>query len=172
MPFELTRVVWTDNCFPPGCQFALDRSALFYFQSAAMVVSTTGSRKLTIAGWVLSGIVAAFLALVSAAGKFIQPPPQGTLDAANHLGLPIEKFPAIGVLEIACVILFLIPRTAFLGAILLAGYLGGAAAIHVRVGDPWVFPILFGVLAWVGYGLRRPDVIRAAFAPRPGQQSS
>ena len=171
MPLDRACVVWTDNFFPPGRHFALDRSTLLYFQSAAMVVSTTGSRKLTIAGWVLSGIVAAFLALVSAAGKFIQPPPQGTVEISNHLGLPLEKFPGIGVLEIACVVLFLIPRTAFVGAILLAGYHGGAAAIHVRVGDPWVFPILIGVLAWVGYGLRRPDVIRTAFAPRPGQPS-
>jgi hypothetical protein len=136
-----------------------------------MVGTPTGSRKLTIAGWVLSGLVAAFMCF-SAAGKFIQPPPQGTVDVANHLGLPLEKFAAIGVVELACTALFLIPRTALVGTILLAAYLGGAIAIHVRVGDPWFFPIIIGVLAWVGYGLRRPDVIQTAFAPRPGQRPS
>ncbi|MDC3959612.1 DoxX family protein [Polyangium jinanense] len=126
-----------------------------------------GSRKLAIAGWVLSGLVALFMGGVSAAGKFIQPPPPAVLEGAQHLGLPIEKYPAIGVVEVACVILFLIPRTAFVGAILVAAYLGGATAIHVRVGDPWFLPPLVGVIAWVGYGLRRPDVIRAAFAAPP-----
>lgn len=126
-----------------------------------------GSRKLAIAGWVLSGLIALFMGVVSAAGKFIQPAPPGVLETALHLGLPIEKYPAIGVVEIASVILFLIPRTAFVGAILIAAYLGGATAIHVRVGDPWFMPPLMGVLAWVGYGLRRPDVIRAAFAAPP-----
>ncbi|MDI1475049.1 DoxX family protein [Polyangium sp. y55x31] len=125
------------------------------------------SRKLTIAGWVLSGLVALFLGVVSAGGKFIQPPPPGVLEGAAHLGLPIEKYPAIGVVEIACVILFLVPRTALVGAILVAAYLGGATAIHVRVGDPWFLPPLVGVIAWVGYGLRRPDIIRTAFAAPP-----
>lgn len=130
------------------------------------MVKPAGSRKLTIAGWVVSGLVAAFLAF-SASGKFMQPLPAGTVEVISHLGLPLEKLPLIGVLEVLCVVLFLIPRTAFVGAILLAGYLGGAAATHLRVGDPWFFPIILGVVAWVGYGLRRPDVIMTAFAPRP-----
>ncbi|MDI1430251.1 DoxX family protein [Polyangium sorediatum] len=129
-----------------------------------MAETSAGSRKLTIAGWALSGLVALFMGVISAAGKFIQPPPPGVLETAQHLGLPIEKYPAIGIVEIACVLLFLLPRTAFVGAILVAAYLGGATAIHVRVSDPWFMPPLMGVLAWIGYGLRRPDIIRAAFA--------
>jgi hypothetical protein len=130
------------------------------------MVKPEGSSKLRIAGWVLSGLIAAFLCF-SAAGKFLKPLPAGTVEAIEHLGIPLEKLPTIGVMEVLCIVLFLIPRTAFVGAILLAGYLGGAAATHLRVGDPWIMPVVIGVVAWVGYGLRRPDVILAAFGPRP-----
>jgi uncharacterized membrane protein YphA (DoxX/SURF4 family) len=129
-----------------------------------MVVKPEGSRKLTIAGWVISGLISALLCF-SASGKFMQPPQ--VVESATHFGLPIEKFAAIGVVELACTVLFLIPRTAFVGAILLAGYLGGATVTHLRVGDPWILPVVIGVLVWVAYGLRRPDVILAAFGPRP-----
>jgi uncharacterized membrane protein YphA (DoxX/SURF4 family) len=129
-----------------------------------MVVKPEGSRKLRIAGWVLSGLIAALLCF-SASGKFMQPPP--VVESATHFGIPLEKFVLIGVLEIGSTILFLIPRTAFVGAILLAGYLGGATVTHLRIGEPWIMPIVIGVLAWVAYGLRRPDVILAAFGPRP-----
>ena len=61
----------------------------------------------------------------------------------------------IGLLEIACVIVYAIPRTAVLGAILMTGYLGGAVATHVRVGDPgFITPFLLGVFAWGGLFLR------------------
>ena len=68
----------------------------------------------------------------------------------------------IGIVEVAIAILFLIPRTAFVGAILLAAYLGGATATHVRVGDPFYFPIIIGVVAWIALGLRKPEVLRLA----------
>ncbi len=131
-----------------------------------MAIHPAGSRKLTIAGWVLSGLVSALLCF-SASGKLMRPFPEGVVEASKHLGLPLERFAAIGIVELACVVVFLVPRTSFVGAILLAGYLGGATAMHVRVGDPWVMPVVLGVVAWVGYGLRRPDVILAAFGSRP-----
>ena len=53
-------------------------------------------------------------------------------------------------------ILYAIPQTAVLGAILLTGYLGGAVATHVRAGEPWFFPVIFGVLVWLGLFLRDP----------------
>jgi hypothetical protein len=66
--------------------------------------------------------------------------------------------PAIGLLELACVALYLIPRTAVLGAILATGLLGGAVAMHLRVGDPYpshtLFPIYVGALLWAGLFLR------------------
>lgn len=62
----------------------------------------------------------------------------------------------LGILEVACVVVYLIPRTAVLGAILLTGYLGGAVATHLRVGDPCFGPILLGVVLWGGLFLRDP----------------
>jgi hypothetical protein len=63
----------------------------------------------------------------------------------------------IGLLELACAVLYLVPRTAVLGAILVTGYLGGAVATHVRVGEAaFIAPAIFGVLAWGGLYLRDP----------------
>ena len=74
----------------------------------------------------------------------------------GKLRIPLPLLPALGVLEIAATIIYLIPRTSFLGAILLTGYLGGAICTHLLAGDPWFFPIIIGVLAWLGLALRQP----------------
>ncbi|HUG12296.1 MAG TPA: DoxX family protein [Opitutaceae bacterium] len=63
---------------------------------------------------------------------------------------------AIGVVEIACTIVYLIPRTAVLGALLLIGYLGGAVAVSVQMGVNFALPLIFGVLVWGGLWLRDP----------------
>ena len=60
----------------------------------------------------------------------------------------------LGVLELACTILYAIPRTSVLGAILLTGYLGGATATHVRVGDSFIMTVVLGVVVWGGLFLR------------------
>ena len=60
----------------------------------------------------------------------------------------------LGILELACMIIFLIPRTAVLGAILLTAYLGGATATHVRIGDPFIFPVVTGMFIWLAMFLR------------------
>jgi hypothetical protein len=60
----------------------------------------------------------------------------------------------IGIVEIACAVIYAIPRTRVLGAILVTGYLGGAVATHVRVGDVFVLPLLLGIFAWGGLFLR------------------
>ena len=73
----------------------------------------------------------------------------------GHFGYPPQTLTTIGVLELACAVLYAIPRTAILGAILVTGYLGGAAATHVRISDPsFIMPILLGVFAWAGLYLR------------------
>jgi uncharacterized membrane protein YphA (DoxX/SURF4 family) len=76
----------------------------------------------------------------------------------THLGMPEVLAPAIGILELACVVLYLIPRTAVVGAVLATGFLGGAVALHLRVGDPLpthtLFPIYVGALLWAGLFLR------------------
>lgn len=90
----------------------------------------------------------------SAVMKFVQPP-----DAAKgfeHLGVPMSQATGLGVLEVACTLIYLIPRTAVLGAILLTGYLGGAIQTHLRVGDPYWVQIVLGILLWGGVWLRDP----------------
>ncbi len=71
-----------------------------------------------------------------------------------HYGYPDGAMMRITILEIACALLYAIPRTSVLGAILLTGYLGGATATHVRVGEPFFLPIIVGVVIWLGLYLR------------------
>jgi DoxX-like protein len=74
----------------------------------------------------------------------------------GHLGFPEGTLMPIAILELTCTALYVIPRTAVIGAILLSAYLGGAVVTHLRVGDPFVMPILLGVMVWVGLYLREP----------------
>jgi hypothetical protein len=69
-------------------------------------------------------------------------------------GYPLGALTPIGIVELACVLLYVIPRTSVLGALLLTAYLGGAVATHVRAGEPFVLPIIVGVIAWAGLYLR------------------
>ena len=71
-----------------------------------------------------------------------------------HFGYPDNVAFGIGVVELISTVLYVIPQTSVLGAILLTGYLGGATATHVRVGELFIFPILLGVLVWGGLFLR------------------
>lgn len=93
------------------------------------------------------------LLLVSAAFKFMGGP-DFEKGFTEHMGWPMAMAPTIGVLEIVCTVLYLIPRTAVLGAILLAAYMGGAVATHVRVGDPWITQVLVGAALWGGLWFR------------------
>ena len=96
--------------------------------------------------------VPALMLFFSGAMKLAGPP-----DSAKgfaHLGWPLNLATGRGVLEIICTVIYLIPRTAVLGAILLTGYLGGATATHVRVGDPYFATVVLGVLVWGGLYLR------------------
>lgn len=96
------------------------------------------------------------LLLLSASFKFIQPP--GFEEGLAHMGWNVTTTFYLGFVEIACVIVYLIPRTAVLGAILIAAYMGGAVATHVRVGDPFWIQVLVGVFVWFGLWLREPRV--------------
>ena len=78
----------------------------------------------------------------------------------------------LGVIEIAVAILFLIPRTSFVGAILVTGYLGGAVWAHLRVGDARFFPIIIGVVMWIALGLRQPAIFALAMGKLPGTSNS
>ena len=112
------------------------------------------SRKALIVGWVLSGIVAMML-LSGGVNAFLGS--AQVIQGTTHLGYTAGVLQVLGTLELVCTLLYLIPRTAVLGAILLTGYFGGAVASHLRIGESlWAVGVLFGVLAWVGVGLREP----------------
>jgi hypothetical protein len=72
----------------------------------------------------------------------------------GRLGLPESLILPLAILEVACVVIYLIPATSVLGAILLTGYMGGAICTHLRVGDPFVTQIALGVFVWLGLYLR------------------
>jgi uncharacterized membrane protein YphA (DoxX/SURF4 family) len=113
------------------------------------------SKPVTITGWVLTGLVAAFV-LFSAVMKLMKP--DAVVESFTHLGYPDSTILPIAITEIACVLIFLIPRTAPFGAILLTGYLGGAIATHVRVEESFITPAIIAVVAWIGLYLRMPKV--------------
>ncbi len=103
---------------------------------------------------IMSGLPAIFL-LVDGGSKLFKP--SQVVEATTQLGYPESVIIGLGLTLLACTVLYLLPRTAILGAILLTGYLGGAVATHVRVGGPLfniIFPVLFGVLLWGGLWLR------------------
>jgi DoxX-like family len=107
---------------------------------------------------VLSGLPAAFL-LLDAGMKLFKPP--FVLQANLQLGYPESAIVGIGITLLVSTLLYLLPRTAVLGAVLLTGYLGGAVAAQVRVGAPVfniVFPVIFSALLWGALWLRDPRV--------------
>ncbi len=108
-------------------------------------------------GWILSGLSVALL-LFDGIIKVMQI--QAVVDSFAKLGYPAGVAAPIGIVLIASVLLYALPRTAVLGAILLTGYLGGAVATHVRAGDPLfshaLVPFYFGLLIWGALYLREP----------------
>lgn len=114
------------------------------------------SRKNVWASRIVGGLPALFL-LLDGAMKLVKP--AVVVDATVKLGYPESVIVPIGVVLIVCTILYLIPTTAVLGAILLTGYLGGAVATHVRVGESLfsiIFPVIFGVMLWLALYLNDP----------------
>lgn len=118
------------------------------------------SKKVQIAGWGLSVLISLFLIGASAMGKFTQW--EGKSEMFAEMGWEEDVMIKIGVIEVAIAVLFLVPRTSFVAAILLVAYLGGATATHVRAEEPFYFPIIIGILAWIALGLRKPEVFRIA----------
>jgi hypothetical protein len=133
-------------------------------QSAIQAISISTKGAWT--GRIMSAIAVLFL-LFDSFIKFTNIP--GVLDAFTRLGYPVNLAPAIGILELFLLVLYLIPRTSIFGAILFTGHLGGAIASHVRIGDPLfshvLFPIYVGVLLWGGLYLR-DEKLRALFPLR------
>jgi hypothetical protein len=107
-------------------------------------------------GWLLSALPSLML-LFSGSMKVIKH--ESVVKGFEHLGYPEYLALILGMVEIGCTLVYLIPRTAVLGAILLTGYLGGAIATHVRLLEmQFLGPLAFGVLVWGGLYLRDPQV--------------
>ena len=109
------------------------------------------SKAARITGWIMS-IVPCLLLTFSAVMKLVKPP--GMNEGFAHLGVSPTLATGLGILELACTVIYLIPRFSVIGAILLTGYLGGATMTHLRVGDPYFMQPLLGVLLWGGLFLR------------------
>ena len=131
------------------------------FEAARMSANTDDvSRKRMWTGRVLTGLSAAFLVL-DGGMKLFKPPV--VVQATKQLGYPESTIVGIGIVLLACTLLYLIPRTSILGAVLLTGYLGGAAASNVRAEQPLfniVFPVIFACIAWGGLWLRETRLTR------------
>jgi hypothetical protein len=104
------------------------------------------------AGRILSALIVLAL-LMSGSGKLAGGP--DLVEGFQHLGWDPSYALGLGILEIACAVIYAIPRTAVLGAILVTGYFGGAVATHVRLGEPlFIAALTLGVIAWLGLYLR------------------
>lgn len=121
-------------------------------------------RAMVLIGRIMSGIFVIFLLGASIAPKLVGA--EVATEALTGLGWPADHVLMIGMIELACVVLYLIPRTSILGAVLTMGLLGGAMAAQIRVGNPLFSHILFsvylGLFMWGGLWLRDPQV-RAIF---------
>ena len=113
------------------------------------------------AGIVISGLVAAFLAF-DAAGKLAAVPQ--VKEGTQALGFPAGQALIMGIVLTVCVVVYVIPRTAVLGALGITAYLGGAVTANMRVESPLLthtlFAVYLGVLMWAGLAMRRPELLR------------
>jgi len=115
--------------------------------------TNTGSKKLVWIGWVLS-VLPVLLMVFSAVVKLMKSAP--VVEGFQKLGFPDNSIVPIGITELLCAVIYIIPQTSVLGAILLTGYLGGATVTQLRAGESIIAPILVGVVAWLGLFLRDP----------------
>ncbi|MFO1001535.1 MAG: DoxX family protein [Planctomycetaceae bacterium] len=123
-----------------------------------------------IIGWVMTALIEIMLIGLSGIPKFMDFP--GKKEMLDRMGISADLLSRIGVVEIAVAILFMIPRTSFIGAILITGYLGGAIMTHLRIGDPWVFPVILGVFMWIALGLRNPVIFTLALGKNATSQKN
>jgi hypothetical protein len=133
-----------------GSAALLDRSSVSLREERAIV-----SKKALWAGRIVSALPVLFMLFDGVIHLMnIEP----VVEGFARLGYPAEIAVPLGIVELACLALYVLPRTSVLGAILLTGYLGGAVATHVRVGDPFLthilFPVYLGALLWIGLWLR------------------
>lgn len=113
---------------------------------------------MTWTGRVLSALVVLMLSF-SAVMKLMKPPE--VIEAfVGQFGFPESTLMPIGIVELLCALIYAFPKTRYLGAILITGYLGGAIVTHVRIEDVFVGPLIVGIAAWAGLWLREPGLRR------------
>jgi hypothetical protein len=148
----------------PGSEFDFGLKDIFKERSMPLDAQTASvsnsqiapvSQKALWAGRVISALAVLFL-LFDGGIKLVKP--ASVVELFTQLGYPGSLLLGVGILELACTVVYVIPRSCVLGAILLTGFLGGAITSHLRVGDPifthLLFPIYVGVLIWGGLFLR------------------
>ena len=121
-----------------------------------MIPPMKQNKAMTIAGWIVTALMGVMFIGLSARGKLTGDPQAVEMMRDKFLFPDGVLFP-LGVVEVACAVLYLIPQTSILGAVLLTGYLGGATATHVRAGDAFghvATPVVIGMLVWLGIWLR------------------
>ena len=123
------------------------------------------------AGWIMTGLLLAFLLPASVAPKLLGM--QAAVDALMQIGWPTNYLTALGVLELVLILLFAWPRTGHLGAVLFTALLGGTVASHLRAGSPLfshtLFGVYLGIFMWVALYLRDPlfrDFVRTRMLGR------
>jgi hypothetical protein len=128
----------------------------------ASIDTAAPSKSRLLTGRILTTLTVLFL-IMDIVFKFIRPIPPQVLQSMNQLGFQTGLLTTIGILLLACTVLYVIPATSVLGAVLLTGYLGGAISVHVRVGNPLfgyvLFPVYVGALMWAGLYLREPRLL-------------
>jgi hypothetical protein len=117
--------------------------------------SSTQPKAMTIIGWILT-VLPCPLLVMSATFKLMQS--EQVVEGFAAQNWPLNTAVPLGVVELGSTLLYLIPQTAVLGAILLVGYLGGATAVHVRLSEPFWIPVVMGVVIWLGLYLRDPRI--------------
>jgi DoxX-like family len=124
--------------------------------------TTAPSKARLLTGRILTTVTVLFL-IMDVVFKFIRPIPPQVLQSITQLGIQPGLLTAIGILLLVCAVLYVVPATSVLGAVLLTGYLGGAVSVHVRVGNPLfgyvLFPVYVGVLMWAGLYLRESRLL-------------
>lgn len=126
------------------------------------VEAATPSKARLWTGRILSTLTVLFL-IMDIVFKFIRPIPPQVMQSISQLGFQPSILPITGILLVVCTLLYVLPATSVLGAVLLTGYLGGAVSVHVRVGNPLfgyiLFPVYIGILLWAGLCLREPRLL-------------
>ena len=120
-----------------------------------METKKTNSKRMLWTGRIITALCVLFL-IIDGGMKAIKAIP--SMEATVELGWPENLVQAAGLILLSCTVLYLIPRTAILGAILLTGYLGGATAVMARSDTPFFFPVIFGAFIWVGIFLRNEQL--------------